>query len=51
MNESKPVGWCDLCGGELYQGERCYRMDGGRICTDCLEFYARQRFQAALEYV
>lgn len=38
------VSICDLCGGELYRGERYYRINGEVICRDCLAAYARQFF-------
>lgn len=45
------VCWCDRCGTELYAGEFCYRLDGLRICEDCLAGYARGYFRPALEIV
>ena len=29
---------CDICGGEVYAGERYYRIDkyGLKLCTDCV---------------
>lgn len=51
MTEENAVCWCDLCGTELYRGEFCYRIEGRRICPDCLGEYARRRFCALLELV
>lgn len=32
---------CDLCGGEIYQEETFYRVDGETVCEDCVADYAR----------
>ena len=31
---------CDLCGGEIYQGQSYYRINGRTVCRDCLADYA-----------
>lgn len=32
--------YCDYCGGEIYEGETYYAIDGENICTDCLRDFA-----------
>ena len=32
---------CDLCGGEIYQGQSYYRINGRTVCRDCLADYAK----------
>lgn len=41
-------GLCGQCGGELYNGELCYRIDGQDICQSCLRDYAAQFFAPCL---
>lgn len=31
-----PAAACALCGGELYRGEVCWRMNGRLLCQDCV---------------
>ena len=31
---------CDLCGGEIYDEEPFYRVDGENVCNDCVGDYA-----------
>ncbi len=38
------VAVCQLCGGEIYEGEPYYQRDGEIICEVCLEDYARRCF-------
>lgn len=38
------VAVCQMCGGEIYQGEPYYERDGEVICEVCLEDYARRCF-------
>lgn len=33
--ESKPEAYCTICGGEMYEGDTLYTVDGG-ICERCL---------------
>ena len=33
---------CDLCGGEIYDEEPFYRVDGENVCNDCVGDYARR---------
>lgn len=51
MTESETVCWCDLCGEDLCVGSLCYRLEGLRLCPDCLASYARTVFRSALETV
>ncbi len=39
---------CCLCGGEIYEGEAYYYIDGTVFCEDCLEDYARESFRPFL---
>lgn len=32
---------CDRCGGEIYEGEGYYCINGEVVCEDCLADYAR----------
>ena len=29
------VGYCSVCGGEIYKGERVYEIDGERFHFEC----------------
>lgn len=49
MTEPIFVCWCDMCGTELYAGSFCYRLEGMRVCPDCLRAYALGYFRSALE--
>ena len=33
---------CTLCGGEIYQGEAYYYINGQALCRDCLRDYAER---------
>ena len=46
--EDKIFGYCDHCGGEIYEGDTVYDIDGQRIHEDCLEDFARGYFAAWL---
>ena len=46
--EDKIFGYCDHCGGEIYEGDTVYDIDGQRIHEDCLEDFARGYFAACL---
>lgn len=39
--EEKPIAYCDYCGGEIYEGETVYNIDGQLIHEDCLHDFAR----------
>lgn len=39
---------CDLCGGEIYQGQAYYRINGRTVCQDCLADYAESYFADCL---
>lgn len=42
--EDKVIGCCDLCGGEIYEGETIYEIDGKMIHEDCLAEFAADYF-------
>ena len=46
--EDKIFGYCDHCGGEIYEGDTVYDIDGQRIHVDCLEDFVRGYFAACL---
>ena len=46
--KSKVEGVCDLCGGEIYQGQSYYRINGRTVCRDCLADYAGSYFADCL---
>lgn len=39
------VGYCDVCCGEVYEGETIYCIDGKMIHEDCLEEFAKDYFE------
>ncbi len=43
-SEDVVVGYCDHCGGEIYDGEAVYCIDGHRIHEDCLDDFAAEYF-------
>jgi len=49
--EDVVVGYCDQCGGEIYEGETVYRIDGQLIHEDCLEDFAKDYFADCKEEV
>ena len=49
--EEHPVGYCDHCGGEVYEGDTVYRIDGQCIHDDCLEDFAKDYFADCKEEV
>ena len=48
---TEQVCWCDRCGTELPVGSFCYRIDGQRICPDCLASFAESYFRLAMELI
>lgn len=46
--EDKIYGHCDFCGGEIYEGDTIYVIDGQYIHEDCLEDFARGYFADCL---
>lgn len=49
--EDKPVSYCGFCGGEVYEGDTVYRIDGQLIHEDCLEDFAKDYFADCKEVV
>lgn len=49
--EDKVFGYCDQCGGEIYEGEDIYEIDGDIIHEDCLLDYAREKLAVRREAV
>ena len=47
--EPKVFGYCEHCGGEIYEGETCYRIDGQLIHEDCLRDFAENYFSDCKE--
>ena len=41
-----PRAHCSLCGGELYQGDVYWSINGSTLCRGCLREYAAQAFAA-----
>lgn len=41
-----PWAHCSLCGGELYQGDVCWIINGSTLCRGCLGDYAAAAFAA-----
>ena len=46
--EDKIYGLCYFCGGEIYEGDTVYVIDGQYIHEDCLEDFARGYFADCL---
>lgn len=42
--EDVVIGYCACCGGEIYEGEDIYEIDGDLIHDDCLSEYAEKFF-------
>ena len=34
--QDEPYTYCDLCGGEIYYGERCFRVGDNYYHEDCV---------------
>ena len=47
--EDKPIAYCDYCGGEIYEGETVYTVDGQLIHEDCLHDFADDYFKDCKE--
>ena len=47
--EDKPIAYCDYCGGEIYEGETVYSIDGQLIHEDCLHDFADDYFKDCKE--
>ena len=41
--------YCGYCGGEIYEGEEIYDVDGDTIHEDCLLAYARENLAVKRE--
>ena len=37
---------CSLCGGELYDGDEFYAVNGAAVCEDCLADFAREEYRS-----
>lgn len=42
--EDKIYGYCAHCGGEIYEGEEIYEIDGEEVHEDCLYDFVKDRF-------
>lgn len=49
--EDVVVGYCVHCGGEIYDGETVYNIDGDLIHEDCLHDFAKDYFADCKEEV
>ncbi len=49
--EDVVVALCNCCGGEIYEGEPHYVIDGKRIHEDCLGDFAKDYFSDCVEEV
>lgn len=47
--EDKIYGYCDYCGGEIYEGEDVYEIFGDVIHEDCLLDYAKDKLATKRE--
>ncbi len=36
-NEAVKVYDCDLCGGEIFEGDDCFNIDGLIYCEECID--------------
>ena len=43
------VGYCNQCGGEIYEGEEVYDIDCCTVHEDCLLDYVRERLAVKRE--
>ena len=43
-NAEKIFALCDHCGGEIYDGETIYEIDGDHIHEDCFDDYVRELY-------
>lgn len=41
-----PAAYCSLCGGELYEGDTYWHINGSKLCAACLGLFAREEFAA-----
>lgn len=37
--EEQPMMFCDMCNGDLYAGDSVYKIEGDKICEDCILEY------------
>ena len=37
---------CSLCGGELYEGDPYWAVNGSIVCENCLDTFAKAEFAA-----
>lgn len=47
--EDVVVGECDHCGGEIYEGEEVYDIDGYTVHEDCLLDFVKDRMAVRRE--
>ena len=47
--EDKIFGYCDFCGGEIYEGDTVYDIDGQRIHEDCLGDFRSEEHTSELQ--
>lgn len=48
-SEDVIVGYCDQCGGEIYEGEEVYDIDCCTVHEDCLLDYAKEHLAVRRE--
>lgn len=49
--EPPVFGFCDICGGEIYSGERYYKAHGDCICHWCFDDFKLHEYIAGEEEV
>lgn len=45
----KPICRCDVCDGDIYEGNDFYDFDGDIVCDDCKWDYVREHFRRCAE--
>lgn len=51
MSECKAACLCDLCRCRPFSGDLCRRLNGLRICRDCLPSFARDVFSTSPDMI
>lgn len=36
-DDEEPVCTCDMCGGDIYEGDTVYKVSGHTYCMDCMD--------------